>query len=594
MTAPGILHEEAATTGGPIAGEESTVVGFLGKAEMGPISTPTKCQSMSDFLFTFGGPLSDSDLYYAVKGFFDNGGQTCYVNRLAHYTTGTHPGVAASLVVNDPQADQIATIAAKSEGLFGNSIQVETTANPSTSTTLTAAASQGDATIEVASTQGIYAGQVLKLVGGGNTEYVKVQSFSTSVATGSPVHTVTLTNTVRTVAGMPITTTTVTSLEFDLNVYFEASVDPVETFTSLNLESANARFIETIVNDESIGSRYITATADTTNTLLVLGFTDTVNTTTYYPAAITKVYLTSGASEGTIVAADIIGDALYSTGFQAFNAIDDIRLLAAIPDDDQAAYTAAVVHGGINYCATRTDCFFMAAVDRNSSAATAITEKAAAGYNVAYGALFFNRVKVLDPDGVGLATTRYVDPLGHVCGRFVATDRKVGPYRMAAGVEYGKLVGTLGVETDVGTTAMGNLNDAGINVIKNFGVGGNLIFGCRTVNPLDPTFKYINVRRTLIYIEASVAKSLRWTVFANNTSVLWTKIKYSLDNFLNGLWQQNALKGSTAAQAFVIKVGETDGVQTANDTANGRLIADIGLAFVKPAEFIIFRWSEQQ
>lgn len=590
--APGIIHEDRFDNSGPIAGADSSTAAFLGKTTWGPLNTPTLVTSLSQFLRQFGPYRSDSDMAFAVKGFFDNGGQRAYIVRQAHYSdvaAGTTSAAAATKAVNDGDADKIFDIDAKYVGAYGNNIDFTLVANPKVNTTLAAGVLAAATTCRVTSPNGIYAGQILKISDGVNTEYVKVVSIVTAVVSGSAQHTVTFTGAL---ANAYDSGDDVDSLEFDLNIYYEDSVLPVESFKQLSLESSTANFIETVVNNVDTGSIYVAVDLDETNTLLAAGYS-TVPTDTYYPAAQALTALTGGVAVGTIAAADIVGSSAASVGIHALDDQDDVRLIAVIPDSDGAAYSGAVLHELASFCEARTFCHFVGEASHSNGPSAAITQRNADGVDSRYGYFTFNRIKVADPLNVG--STRFVSPLGHILGRTAYVDSQPGqgPWDAAAGTRpYGNLVGALDVERSVSEANRVLLNNASINVIRNVRGEGVVVWGVRTLSSTDDRFIYVNTARSFGYIKQSVSEGLQWAVFRNNDTELAQQIKASVGDFLNSIWQDGGLKGDTPEEAYEILAGEADGVQSPTDTLEGRAIVQVAVALQRPAEFVIFRWSE--
>jgi phage tail sheath protein FI len=112
------------------------------------------------------------------------------------------------------------------------------------------------------------------------------------------------------------------------------------------------------------------------------------------------------------------------------------------------------------------------------------------------------------------------------------------------------------------------------------------VWGARTISS-DPEWKYVNVRRLFIYIEHSLDKGTQWAVFEPNNSRLWANIRETVENFLLVLWKDGALLGDKPEEAYFVRCDRT--TMTQNDLDNGRLICLVGVAPVKPAEFVIFR-----
>jgi phage tail sheath protein FI len=127
-----------------------------------------------------------------------------------------------------------------------------------------------------------------------------------------------------------------------------------------------------------------------------------------------------------------------------------------------------------------------------------------------------------------------------------------------------------------------------INVIRDFRENsrGIRVYGGRVITS-DPDWKYVNVRRLLIFIEASINQGLQWVVFEPNAEPLWARLRRSISNFLTLVWRNGALEGTKVEEAYFVKCDRTTMTQT--DIDSGRLICYVGVAPVKPAEFVIVR-----
>ena len=131
-----------------------------------------------------------------------------------------------------------------------------------------------------------------------------------------------------------------------------------------------------------------------------------------------------------------------------------------------------------------------------------------------------------------------------------------------------------------------------INVIRQFTGKGTIVWGGRTLAGNDNEWKYINVRRLFSFVEESVKKATEFVVFEPNTADTWLRVKSMCEAFLTGLWRDGGLAGSTAKEAFFVKVG-LGSTMNADDVLNGKMIIEIGLAASRPAEFIILKFSHK-
>jgi phage tail sheath protein FI len=137
-----------------------------------------------------------------------------------------------------------------------------------------------------------------------------------------------------------------------------------------------------------------------------------------------------------------------------------------------------------------------------------------------------------------------------------------------------------------------DVNDKSVNIIRSFTGKGTLVWGARTLAGNDNEWRYINVRRFFNFVEESAKKGTEQFVFEPNEANTWVKIQAMLENSLNNLWRQGALQGSKPEHAFYVAVG-LGKTMTALDIVEGRLIVEIGMAVVRPAEFIILRFSHK-
>lgn len=183
--------------------------------------------------------------------------------------------------------------------------------------------------------------------------------------------------------------------------------------------------------------------------------------------------------------------------------------------------------------------------------------------------------------------TLTVPPSGFLCGLYAAMDHQRGPAKPPANL---LLHGALGPEAALTTAQQEVLNPLGINCLRDFNVRGFRVWGARTLSS-DPEWKYINVRRYFNYLEGSLERSTQWAVFEPNEEPLWGKLRGVVSDFLLNEWQNGALLGAKPEEAFFVKCDRS--TMTQNDLDLGRLVCVVGVAAVKPAEFIIFRIGQQ-
>jgi phage tail sheath protein FI len=206
-----------------------------------------------------------------------------------------------------------------------------------------------------------------------------------------------------------------------------------------------------------------------------------------------------------------------------------------------------------------------------------------------YAALYYPWLAIPDPYPANLADVRdyAIPPSGHMLGVYARTDIERGVHKAPANEV---VRGITGLRRRVNKEQQDILNPypSNINVIRDFRDNnrGIRVYGARVITS-DPDWKYVNVRRLLIFIEASIDRGLQWVVFEPNSEPLWARVQRTVANFLTVVWRDGALEGTKPEEAFFVRCDRTTMTQT--DIDNGRLIVQVGVAPVKPAEFVIVR-----
>jgi len=371
----------------------------------------------------------------------------------------------------------------------------------------------------------------------------------------------------------------VSSVEFDLIVRFNGSE---EVFKHLSMNSDHSRYIEKVITEDS--SRLITVenvsstedpakkipmpTLDKEPGWLLTGGTDGA------PAdakSVEKIY------EGKD---DVIPE--NRKGIYALKNKDDISIIA-VP-----GITAQTIQDKIiTQCEELKDRF--AVLDPGQGADLDKVQEQRNLYDSKYAALYYPWIQVYDP--VFLKPVN-VPPGGHVCGIYARSDTERGVHKAPANE---KVNGALDLEKLDGSSRIITkgqqeiLNPKGVNCIIPFSGRGIRVWGARTISS-DSLWKYINVRRLFIYIEKSIERGTQWVVFEPNNEKLWARVNATITQFLTGVWRDGALMGTKPEEAFFVKCDRT--TMTQDDIDNGRLICIIGIAPVKPAEFVIFRIAQ--
>lgn len=271
------------------------------------------------------------------------------------------------------------------------------------------------------------------------------------------------------------------------------------------------------------------------------------------------------------------------TGLDAFVAEDEIAIVC-VPDERSVTNDAGVpvlTKAIVDHCEAETlkDRFAVLqaplAADPGDVSPPRDSE---------YAAFYYPWIETTNP-----ATNRstLVPPGGHVAGIYARSDTDRGVHKAPAN----EIVrGANGLQRTITKSEQAELNPRGVNCIRSFPGRGIRVWGARTTSS-NPLWKYVNVRRLFLYLEESIDEATQYAVFEPNDESLWAQIRQAVSNFLTTTWRNGALMGSTPEEAFYVKCDET--TMTQDDIDNGRLIVEIGVAPVKPAEFVIFRISQK-
>jgi phage tail sheath protein FI len=203
-------------------------------------------------------------------------------------------------------------------------------------------------------------------------------------------------------------------------------------------------------------------------------------------------------------------------------------------------------------------------------------------YDSKFATLYYPWIKIAGPEGQPIA----VPPSGHMAGIYAYTDNTRGVHKAPANEV---IRGALEATTQITKGEQDTLNPIGVNCIRSFTGRGLRVWGARTLSS-DPAWRYINVRRLFNYVEKSIQNGLQWVVFEPNDQNLWAKVRRDVTAFLTGVWREGALFGTSPDQAFFVKCDEELNPSDVRD--RGQLFIDVGMAPVKPAEFVIFRLSQ--
>ena len=209
-------------------------------------------------------------------------------------------------------------------------------------------------------------------------------------------------------------------------------------------------------------------------------------------------------------------------------------------------------------------------------------------YDSAFAALYYPWIKVENPIGVNGDSEIFIPPSGHIAGLWARTDETRGVWKAPAN---DTLRGCLDIERAITQNEQGLLNPIGINCIRPFGTRGIRVWGARTLAS-DSDWRYISVRRLFNMVETAIMDGTQFAVFEPNNITLWEGVNRTLSSFLRGLWTAGALFGASADQAFYVKCDAETNPPESIDA--GLLVVEVGIAPVKPAEFVVFRIAQSK
>jgi uncharacterized protein len=605
------------------------IAGFAGFAERGPLpedfpaetfdaaQAALKITSWKEFQTNFGGLLRYGYLAYAVRGFFENGGDTCYVARVAAMTAAdpaqrpaaaffTFPaGKASQLGVVGPVASafQAAFQAKGGSPVAGDLVRLDGTAG------------SGFSQIN----------QVAALLDKGLQFARKLDAkmpVNTTLARFPAAFTIRARSRGNWGNRVQIQVAPLDNGAFALRVYTDLGPDnlpgEVEFYRRLTLANKDAVDYAGTVLQQSNLIRMDTIRA---------GF----DLTTDVSFASGQFYLQGGRDGVAQVALrDFAGGLDDLRGLRLLEEIDDIAMLA-IPDAVYRGVTAPAMNPAPpDPCAPKPvpppetvaedptavptplqpgeslqlqqkmidQCqrlrYRVALMDPPDG----IQVKTMPGWPMAnqlvtrssqFAAIYYPWLKVPDPLEVDGEPSRRVPPSGSVAGAYAHTDLNFGVQKPPANVE---LISATDLGESISDAEQGALNDHSVNAIRAFPGRGIRVWGARSLaSALDPDWKFIHVRRLMSAIEETLQRYSRWVVFRNNDATLRLSLKHSLEVMLHGIWAKGGLKGGTLAQAFFVKCDETNNPQAVID--QGQLICQVGVAVVAPMEFIVFEIRQE-
>ena len=358
-----------------------------------------------------------------------------------------------------------------------------------------------------------------------------------------------------------VTAGLVTGNEPTFNLIVKLSGTEVERWNEVSLDLDSNRYLGTVVNTYST---YITVASIATYTS---AFTVT---------AVSNSALASGADGSTPANGD------WEDAVDAFDSVTEELVLNLVNKT-----TAAVVNYALAYAETRGDCFVV--IDPASVTSGADAVSAISGYTASsYGAVYYPKLKMVDPSKTGAAAIRDTAPGGAILGLYSRVEAERTVAKAPAGFGY-DVRNAFGLVTSFTEAEQGTMYDAHVNTMKAIPGAGVIINGARTLKKTDIT-KYVPTRRSLNYVKAQSKRLTDFAVFEPNNERLWTNIQVRLSKFLAEFWSAGGLKGRNTSEAFYVLCDSTN--NTTNTIENGEVHVEVGIALQTPAEFIVIEVSQ--
>jgi phage tail sheath protein FI len=551
FTYPGVYVEEIPSGVHTITGVATSITAFIGAAETGPIGQTLTINSFADFERIFGGLWLKSNLGFAVRDFFLNGGAQAVIVRLFHGET-------------DPAAAQKITVGAlkfiaASPGKWGANLRVTIDTS--------------NLTDDIAASLGVTKADLFNLT---------VRDSSPGGA-GESFGNLTVKDSARRVD--KVLTGGSSLLRYDgvpnAGAAIAAGTDALGAL-EVTLATAQKALSDKLNADPSANVAAEKAARDGAKTAL--------------DAAVLAA--STALLEGVpLASADFLpaNGQLNKKGLYALEQADLFNLLCIPPyraSTDALDVDVNLVSVAAAYCETRRAMLIVDAPKdwiSKDVAKTRFNDPASdnVGTKSRNAALFFPRLK--QPNPLHNNQMEIFAACGTVAGIFARTDTQRGVWKAPAGLD-ASLVGTPALGVLLTDAENGELNPLGINCLRSFPAAGRVVWGARTLrgnDQLADEYKYIPVRRTALFIEESLYRGLQWAVFEPNDEPLWGQIRLNAGSFMQNLFRQGAFEGSSAKDAYFVKCDKD--TTTQNDINLGIVNVVVGFAPLKPAEFVVIK-----
>jgi hypothetical protein len=627
--APGVYVEEVSFRSKSIEGVSTTTTGFIGPTAFGPLDLePDVITSLGEFELIYGngdqldfqtnGGVLHNYMWHAVRAFFGEGGKRLYIARVFLANSSTDDGRASVKMPTTATADADAFfIRSRFPGKAGNLKATFTlslspnilgkTRDPITNTEKLSFSGLTQYDIVFFRAAAAANDRVATAIFDPATNTFKFEDTSVSPAaavtmpatppadpTSRPsLHIITLNLTLELPSGATLVYSGLSpdprrvrggQPESLFNFFSEFPTDLAIRRTVpifINLPTLTAPATTSLINGQAVlKAVYDTPTAITAAANAVLGNT---------PQTPIVKQLTGGNDGKLPSATEYEGKAeltsLTKTGLKQFEDIEDISILAApgatagYEKNDTARGRGQSINNLLIAHAQYMR-YRIAVLDSGEGQTIVQVRAMRSQMDSKWAAIYYPWVRVFDP------ITRqqiYLPPSGFISGIYARNDINRAVYKAPAN-EVVTL--SIGFEQLLNKAQQEILNPEGVNCLRFFEGRGYLVWGARTISS-DPEWKYVNLRRYFAYLERSIERGTQWAVFEPNGERLWANVRTTIEDFLLNEWQNGALLGDKPEKAYFVRCDRS--TMTQNDLDNGRLVCLIGVAALRPAEFVIFR-----
>lgn len=571
VRAPGVYFEPSDQRVPALELGQTGVPVFVGMTRRGPLDVPVRVTNQDRFHEIFGERVPGGYLSAAVCGFFDNGGEICFVLRVARCEGGDDEDVArkASIDIVDGAGALTLRAEALDEGSWGNQLRITVRESADAGRTfITRDAAGREDTIQVKSTHGLGAGTLVRIHDADHEQWALVAKVDGKTVTlRTPLER----------AFASAAPTYVAPRYFTLRV---REYDREERFEMLSLDGASTRFAERTINEQS-------------QLIRVRSLRPGTPPSEAPPAELDNAPLSGGADgTGDLGPGDFVGfdnGPGRRRGLMGLVEYPECDLVA-VPDL-MAAYRQStrfrtlrdidvVQDAAISLCERSSNRFALLDIPPDMNFEDALRWRQQ--FDTAHGAFYYPWVVALEG-----GKRRTVPPSGHVAGIYSASDRRHGVHKAPANVV---VDGIVDLEVLLQDTHLAMLNSVGINCLRPFGARGLRVWGARTASS-NPQWRYLNVRRAMSSITAAIERGTQWSVFEANNHWLWKRLSRQIVGFLATLREQGLLAGATPEEAFYVRCNEETNPPESID--RGLLVMEIGLSITRPVEFIIFRLAQR-